>query len=125
MSRLALGAWLWVLAGSSSLFAQLVITSPQNLQRGVEGIAYSNVLTASGGIPPYTWTLALVNPAAPITLAPNGTLSFPAPTAGTFGVRVTVADSMSQSQTGDLFLVINSTLVVEPAFLPDGTRGVA
>src|SRR3954463_13783436 len=125
MSRSALGAWLWVLAGSSSLFAQLVITTPQNLQRGVQNIPYTNTLLATGGTAPRTWTLTFGTLPGTITLSPDGTLSGTAPNAGTFNFRATVADAGSQSQTGDFSLIINPTLVVEPAFLPSGTRGIA
>src|SRR4051794_17118192 len=125
MSKAPVGLSLLALAAASSVFAQPVtITSPLTLQRGVEGIAYTNTLTATGGTTPYTWILSnrgtLPNT---INLATNGVLAGTPPAAGSFFFRATVTDSASQSQSGDFTLIVNPTLVINPQGLPDGRRG--
>ncbi len=70
-------------SASASATAALSITiNPPNLQittsslpAGIVGTTYSQVLAASGGTPPYGWSIASGSLPAGLTLAANGTIS--------------------------------------------------
>ena len=93
---------------------------------GTVGIAYAQGLIATGGSPPYTWSL--VNGSLPdgLSLSPSGMISGTASASGpsTFTVRVT--DSSSASTTANLSLTINSAvLTITTSSLPPGAVGAA
>lgn len=52
----------------------ITINHPTSLPGGVKGVAYSQVLSASGGTAPYTWTLAAGTLPAGISLSASGVL---------------------------------------------------
>jgi hypothetical protein len=74
---------------------------------GIEGTAYSHSFSASGGSPPYTFTLERQTLPAEFTLDPGGKLTATAPAAaGTFGFGVVVSDGAGQSALGAFELVV-------------------
>jgi len=84
-----------------------------SLPSGVANAAYSEPLQASGGTPPYTWTVAPKS-SLPTWLAISGsgtswTISGTPTAAGTFNFSLVVTDSSTpqQSQTQALTLTIN------------------
>ena len=105
--------------------------TPATLPGGIAGTAYSQTLTVSGGIAPYTTTLAGTLPTG-ITFD-TATRSFSGtPTqSGTFNLSVTVTDSTggtAATVTNTYTLTIAApTLSLSPAAgaLPGGTAGVA
>lgn len=105
--------------------------TPATLPGGIAGTAYSQTLTVSGGIAPYTTTLAGTLPTG-ITFD-TATRSFSGtPTqSGTFNLSVTVTDSTggtAATVTNTYTLTIATpTLSLSPAAgaLPGGTAGVA
>jgi large repetitive protein len=118
------------LAASVVLAAQpLSITTNQTLQRGVQDIAYSNPLQATGGLPPYSWELVIgAGTGLPpgISMSSAGLLSGTTSSTGTFTFRATVSDDnpMPEQRTSDFTLVINPTLVIAATTLPGATQGV-
>jgi hypothetical protein len=69
--------------------APLEVTTT-SLPEGQVGVAYSATLSASGGVPPYTWTAAPL----PAGLSLSGDVISGTPTtAGTDSVVVTVTDT--------------------------------
>jgi len=89
----------------------LTITT-MTLPAGTVGSAYSVTLQATGGSPPYTWSLNPGSTLPPgLTLSPNGTLSGIPTLANTFSFTVKVTDSSSpvQTDTQVLDLTINVT----------------
>ncbi len=94
---------------------------------GMIGSAYSNLLQASGGVAPYTWSTA-VGSALPagLTLSPTTGLISGTPTvSGTFPLIVTVADAENplQTKSASLSIVIAPTpLTISTTTLASGTQ---
>jgi subtilisin family serine protease len=98
-----------------------------SLPGGTVGTPYSETLQASGGTPPYTWTLDAGALPAGLTLnASTGVVSGTPTTAGTASFTVKVTDSASQSDTQDLSLAVAPPpLTITTTSLPAGAVGVA
>ena len=80
----------------------ILTTSP--LPQGTVGIPYGQALSASGGSPPYSWTVAIGSLPAGLTLSPAGSISgTPTGTSAQFTVQVTDSASVTAQTT----LVIN------------------
>ena len=107
--------------------APLTITTVPPLFSGIVGIAYSQSFSASGGRPPYTWSI-LSGGVTGLTLDPtSGTLQGTPQTAGTFSLTVQAADSAGSKVSESFSLVVNQpslTLIVSGQ-LPAGAVGVA
>ena len=84
------------------------------LPGGIVGIPYSATLAASGGTPPYTWSLATGSLPSGLSLDPNsGVISGTPTAASTSGFTVQVVDSSSPPQmanSGQLAIIINPPL---------------
>jgi hypothetical protein len=106
----------------------LTITT-SGLPAGNVGVAYSQTLAATGGIPGYVWSLDVTSNPLPAGLSLNhtGVISGTATTAGTTTIIVKVTDSVSGTVTKPLSLTINPPGVVPIAIttvaLPGGTVG--
>lgn len=86
----------------------LAITT-QNLPVGTVNSAYSTTLTATGGQPPYTWSVAGTLPNG-LTLATGTGQIGGTPTAsGSFGFSITVKDNAGATQSQNFTIIINST----------------
>jgi hypothetical protein len=77
---------------------------------GTFGLPYSTALSATGGVPPYTWSTAAVLPAG-TQLASNGVLSGNPGQSGAWYIPVTVTDSKSSTQTATLSLSVGLPVV--------------
>ncbi|HTV35371.1 MAG TPA: putative Ig domain-containing protein [Xanthobacteraceae bacterium] len=101
--------------------------SPATLPAATQGAAYSQTVTAGGGTAPYTY--AIVAGALPAGLALNassGAISGTPTVNGAFNFTVQATDSTPN--TGMRAYTLNvgtNSLVVNPASLPAGTKGVA
>src|SRR5450756_1286431 len=117
--------------GSATAALSLTINPPalgittSSLPAGIVGVAYSQALGASGGSPPYTWSVASGSLPAGLSLAAGGTISGTPGTAGSSSFTVRVTDSASASATAALSLAINPRLGITTSSLPAGTVGVA
>jgi hypothetical protein len=102
----------------------LDLTTAQ-LGAGQQGVAYSQTLAASGGKPPYTWSIA--SGALPVGLTLNstsGAISGTPSAAGTFNITVAVSDADSHRMTKALSLTINPPqLTLQVATLLDALMG--
>ncbi|WP_425598854.1 autotransporter domain-containing protein [Xanthomonas euroxanthea] len=78
--------------------ATLVLAQP-TLPPATRGSAYTQVLTASGGVAPYRYSIASGTLPAGLTLAGDGTLSGTPTTQGTSSFTIAVADAGNASAT--------------------------
>ncbi|MGH9777642.1 MAG: Ig domain-containing protein [Candidatus Acidiferrales bacterium] len=97
------------------------------LPDGINGTAYSQTLTATGGTPPYMWSLASGSGPLPggVMLASSGVLSGTPTQTGTFSLTVQVRDSAAGTATRALSLRISNLLTITTASpLPSGSKNV-
>jgi len=109
-----------------TILAALGIATPATLNGGSLNSIYSVNLSPSGGMAPYTWTLA--SGALPVGLALSGAGAITGtPTAaGTFTFTAQVADALSATASRQFTITIASGLAIaSPATLPGGTAGAA
>ncbi len=93
-------------------------TLPQAQQGGV----YSAALTATGGTPPYTWSISAGNPPPGPTMNATGNFAGIPTAAGTFNFTTMVTDSANKTATGDFSVnVVASSGYDGPAQLPIAT----
>ena len=104
----------------------LQITSPPTLPPGSAGAAYSQTLTATGGSPPYSWSVASGSLPAGLSLNQStGKIAGTPTSSGTFQFSVHVSDGLSASATKAFSITILATpLTVSPDTLPDATAGL-
>ncbi len=106
-----------------------VTLTPATLPGGTAGTAYTQVLTISGGIAPYTVTQTGALPAGITFNTGTRTFSGTPTQSGTFNISVTVTDSTggtAATVTNNYTLtIVVPTLTLTPATVPGGTAGVA
>ncbi|MGH8079223.1 MAG: putative Ig domain-containing protein [Lysobacter sp.] len=104
--------------------APTIVIAPPTLPGAQIGVAYSQALTASGGIGAYNYSTTPAALPAGLSLSSSGTLSGTPTAGGTFTFTVTATDANSQSGSrAYVFSVGAATITVAPATLPAG--GVA
>jgi hypothetical protein len=102
------------------------ITTPATLPNGEATAPYSQSLAASGGTPPYTWTVTSGPLPAGLSLNPGGVISGVPTTAGGFAFTVQVADSVNRKATQNFLLtVIAAPTITTSATLPQAEAGAA
>jgi len=112
--------------GPSAL--NILTSSP--LPVGAEGDAYSQTLIASGGLPPYVWSIDSGSLPPGFNFSAGGVLSGTPPTgsAGNYGFTVRVTDSQSPTkayQIGSMSLTINPPFSFSSTTLPNAVIAVA
>lgn len=109
--------WVSVLGVASPL--SIVTTS---LPNATQTVAYSQTLFATGGTPPYTWTLFSGSLPAGLTLSSAGLISGTVTgTTQTFTVRVTDAAPTNVNQS--LTITVNGAPSITTSSLPTGLTG--
>lgn len=107
----------------------LSITTTSPLPGGTVGLAYSQTLSATGGTPPYSWSVAAGVLPAGLSLSPSGVISGTPSTAGTFSFTVQVSDSKQGSVSKSFSLTITAASappsITTASPLPSGTVGAA
>ncbi|MBI5084638.1 MAG: putative Ig domain-containing protein [Acidobacteria bacterium] len=104
----------------------LTITTPAQLPNAAVGVQYAHSLAASGGTPPYLWTLAAGAVPPGLTLASSGLISGTPSSPGAFTMVVRVTDNLALSTTQTFSLTVGSGLAIATApGLPNGVPGVA
>ncbi len=112
---------------SLTIGSNLTITTSSPLPNGTVGVPYSTTLSATGGTPSYTWTVADGALPTGLSLSTGGTISgTPSGAAGTFTFTVRVTDSASASTTKAFSIsVFTGLTVITNSPLPGGTVGVS
>lgn len=105
--------------GGATALANLKITvtsgpsltiTPASLT-AMTGVAYSYVLTASGGVAPYSWAALGAMPAG-LTLGSDGLVNGTPTAAGDYTVAVKVTDNTGVSATGSVAIKIAAAMVI-------------
>jgi sugar lactone lactonase YvrE len=96
------------------------------LPRGATGVSYTQTLAATGGLPPYAWSVAAGALPAGLTLA-AGAISGAPTASGIFSFTVQVADSagLSVSRSFTISVSAGALAVVTTPPLPQGAVGAA
>jgi len=124
-----ISATLGAIHGSATLTVQaapLSITTT-SLLGGTQGVAYAATLTRSGGVAPYTWSIASGLPPG-VTLDPSTGLLSGTPTlAGVYDFTAQVTDANAGIATKPLSITITppSAVSITTASLPGGTQGIS
>jgi hypothetical protein len=84
----------------------LTITSPTTLSSAVVGVAYSQTLTAAGGVPPYTWQVLSGTWPAGLSMSTAGAITGTPAAAGSYAFTTKVTDSASTSATQAFALTV-------------------
>ena len=115
---------------SASAALSLIISGPglsvttSSLPAGTVGVAYSQTLNATGGVPPYTWSISSGSVPGGLGLA-GSTISGTPTTVGSSNFTVRVTDSASAAASAALLLTIRvPVLNITTSALPVGTTGV-
>lgn len=105
----------------SSTSLQILTTS---LPAGSLGTLYTQTISASGGVPPLTWSTIAGQLPPGLTLNPsNALLSGTPQLPGTFTFTVQVADSQAHTASRSLTVQITSGLTIQTTTLPQGRVG--
>lgn len=117
---------------TASATLTLTIAKPQPLTissaalpSGPVNMQYSAALSASGGLPPYTWSVSSGAPPAGLSLSTSGTVSGTPTTPGAYSFTVMVSDTAGATATAMASVSIQpAPLVFPPQSLPSGMFGV-
>src|SRR5439155_17425034 len=94
------------------------------LPSGTVNAAYSATLSATGGTPPYFWSLVSGSLPTGLSLASNGTLSGTPTIAGISTPTIQVTDNVGAivSQAFSITISCPTLAITSPATLPNGTQ---
>jgi uncharacterized protein (TIGR03437 family) len=93
--------------------APLAMSGASTLPAASAGAAYSTTLAATGGAPPYTWSLASGALPDGITLSPAGILAGTPASAGAFVFTARVTDSAAASASQAFTLTVSTTVSID------------
>lgn len=116
------------LAATLTVHDSAVTVTTAGLPLANDNAAYSATLTASGGVPPYTWSLIAGALPSGVSLSPAGVLSGTPAAAGVFKFTAQASDSYSTPQSGSAalqLLVSSGALAVATSSLPAGQQSAA
>jgi large repetitive protein len=89
--------------------------STSTLPNGIVGAAYAQSLAATGGTPPYAWTLLNGSLPAGLTISTGGSITGSPTAAGTFSFAIKVTDSVSSIATKQLSITVAGGIAISTA----------
>ena len=96
----------------------------QTLPSATQNVPYSATLTATGGIPPYLWSLDVSSPKALSIDSSSGIISGTLTTSGSFPVTVTLRDSIGATVSHTYPLAVGNAVSITTTSLPNGSPNV-
>jgi hypothetical protein len=106
--------------------AQALAISSASLPGGTVNVLYSQSLTATGGFPPYRWSVISGAPPQSLSLSASGIVSGTPTTPGSFSFGVLVTDTSGAIATATASLTIQAApLKITTQSVPAGMIGVA
>ncbi|HWE50080.1 MAG TPA: putative Ig domain-containing protein [Bryobacteraceae bacterium] len=93
------------------------------LPNGMIATPYSATLTATGGTPPYTWTVPGGGLPDGLTVTPSGTISGTPSKTKTFSFTATVTDTSAATSSATVSITITATPLQLNTSLPNGIEG--
>ena len=103
----------------------LTIATAPALPAVTVGIAYTVTLAASGGVAPFTWSIAAGALPAGLQLNATGEISGTPTAAGSFTFTTKVADTASGTATQAFTLLVAAAPAITTTSLANGTQGTA
>ena len=103
----------------------LTVSTPPTLPGATVGVPYADLLQASGGTAPYTWTNPAGSPPAGVSVSSNGTLTGIPTAAGSSSFTVQVTDSLGHQASAQLSITVAPAPSITTSALPGGTVGAA
>ncbi len=104
------------LSGTGAAPSSLAVTNYPTLPSATQNAAYQDTLTAQGGAPPYTWTLASGSLPSGLTLASSGTIT------GSLASSVTTGNYSFTATATDSNLATSSATLTLPVYAPTGAE---
>ena len=98
--------------------APALTLSPTSLSNGAIGQAYSQTISAAGGVAPYTFAFTAGNPPPGLSLSAGGSLSGTPTALGTYGFTVTATDSNFFSAQLAYSVTVTDLPIYLPSYLP-------
>lgn len=103
-----------------------IAIAPTTVPGGTVAIPYTQALSATGGIAPYTFAISAGALPAGVSLSGAGVLSGTPTASGTFNTTVTATDANGQTGARAYSVQVAApTIVVAPATLPSPAQGLA
>ncbi|MBI4548082.1 MAG: putative Ig domain-containing protein [Ignavibacteriae bacterium] len=103
-----------------------ITVKPFSLPNGVAGTVYNQLITASGGTEPYTFTISSGVLPSGLSLSSSGTLSGTPSAIGDFSFTVTVTDAQGCTGSQEYTFTIDCPKInLNPSTLPNGSVDVA
>ena len=99
LARTASLLFLTALSGLAQGNTSLAITTASPLPPAAIGVAYSQLLTAAGGSPPYFWSMSFGELPSGLALSSAGAITGTPASTGTSAFSIRVTDSASNSVT--------------------------
>jgi len=107
------------------LFAD-TLTIQATFKEAIVGASYSSILTATGGVPPYTWSLQSGALPDGLVLTPGGIVNGSPKSAGIFTFSVGVSDSTGSNSAAILKIAVAyNAISVLTVSLPPATAGIS
>src|SRR5664280_2055495 len=97
-----------------------------SLLPGTQGVYYTSPLAATGGVPPYSWSLTTGSLPAGLTLSGTGVIAGTPIASGSFPITVQATDTLMNTASAGLTLTINAgpLVITTTLALPSGIQSV-
>ncbi|MBI3766741.1 MAG: hypothetical protein HY277_09620, partial [Ignavibacteriales bacterium] len=110
---------------ANGTLSPLTVTTNSPLPSATAGTAYAETLMATGGSPPYSWSITTGSLPTGLTLASTGIISGTTTTAGNFGVTIQATDAASGTASRAFTLTVIAGAAAELSLIQQPTSTTA